>query len=49
LAGKRIEVRFDPLERNQLEIYYEGQSQGAARLVDAVVNAQLPSVKREGH
>jgi transposase InsO family protein len=49
LAGKRIEVRFDPLERNQLEIYYEGRSQGAARLVDAVVNAQLPSVKREGH
>jgi transposase InsO family protein len=48
LAGKRIEVRFDPLERSQLEIYYEGQSQGAARLVDAVVNAQLPSVKREG-
>jgi putative transposase len=47
LAGKRIEVRFDPLERNQLEIYYEGQSQGMARLVDAVVNAQLPSVKRE--
>jgi putative transposase len=49
LAGKRIEVRFDPLERNQLEIYYEGRSQGAARLVDAVGNAQLPSVKREGH
>jgi len=47
LAGKRIEVRFDPLERNQLEIYYEGQSQGMARLVDAVVNAQLPSMKRE--
>ena len=48
LAGKRIEVRFDPLERNQLEIYYEGQSQGMARLVDAVGNAQLSSVKREG-
>jgi putative transposase len=48
LAGKRIEVRFDPLEKNQLEIYYEGQSQGVARLVDAVVNAQLPSAKREG-
>jgi putative transposase len=47
LAGKRIEVRFDPLEKNQLEIYYEGQSQGVARLVDAVVNAQLPSSKRE--
>ena len=48
LAGKRIEVRFDPLEKHQLEIYYEGQSQGVARLVDAVVNAQLPSAKREG-
>ena len=49
LAGKRIEVRFDPLERNQLEIYYEGQSQGTARLVDAVMNAQLPSLKQEEH
>jgi hypothetical protein len=49
LAGKRIEVRFDPLERNQLEIYCEGQSYGTARLVDAVMNAQLPSTKREDH
>jgi putative transposase len=47
LAGKRIEVRFDPLDLSQVEIYYEGQSQGAARLVDAVINAQLPSAKRE--
>jgi hypothetical protein len=49
LAGKRIEVRFDPLERNQLEIYFESQSYGAARLVDAVMNAQLPYTKREDH
>jgi hypothetical protein len=42
-------VRFDPLDLNQLEIYYEGKSQGAARLVDAVLNAQLPSWKREEH
>lgn len=49
LAGKRIEVRFDPLDLHQLEIYYEGKNQGAARLVDAVVNAQLPSAKREEH
>jgi len=49
LAGKRIEVRFDPLERTRLEIHYQGQSQGAARLVDTVMNAQLPSAKREGH
>ena len=42
LSGKRIEVRFDPLDLTQPEIYCEGQSQGVARLVDAVVNAQLP-------
>ena len=47
LAGKRIEVRFDPLDPVQLEIYCEGQSQGVARLVDAVVNGQLPSRKQE--
>jgi putative transposase len=49
LAGKRIEVRFDPLDLNQLEIFYDGKSQGVARLVDAVVNAQLPSANREKH
>jgi putative transposase len=47
LAGKRIEVRFDPLDPDQVEIYCEGQSQGVARLVDAVVNGQLPARKQE--
>jgi transposase InsO family protein len=47
LAGKRIEVRFDPLDLTQLEMYFEGQSQGIARLVDAVVNAQLPARNRK--
>jgi putative transposase len=47
LAGQRIEVRFDPLDLSQVEIYYQGQSQGAARLLDAVVNAQLPAAKKE--
>ena len=47
LAGKRIEVRFDPLDLTQLEIYFEGQSQGVARLVDAVVNSQLPGRQPE--
>ena len=42
LAGKRIEVRFDPLELTHLEIYSEGKSEGVARLVDAVVNGLLP-------
>jgi transposase InsO family protein len=42
LAGKRIEVRFDPLDLTGLEIYSEGKPQGRARLVDAVVNGLLP-------
>ena len=47
LAGKRIEVRFDPLDLTQLEIYWEGQSQGVARLVDAVINSQRPGRQPE--
>lgn len=46
LVGKTIEVRFDPLDLSQVEIYFQGQAQGLARLVDAVVNAKLPSFKR---
>src|SRR5213080_3150475 len=42
LAGKRIEVRFDPLDLTQLEIYSEGKPEGVARLVDAVLNGLLP-------
>lgn len=48
LCGKRIEVRFDPLDLTQLEIYFDGQSQGVARLVDAVLNSQLPARQQEG-
>ena len=40
LAGKKIEVRFDPLDLEQVEIYCDGKPQGAARLVDAVVNGR---------
>ncbi|HVR25876.1 MAG TPA: DDE-type integrase/transposase/recombinase [Candidatus Polarisedimenticolia bacterium] len=43
--GETIEVRFDPLDLSQLEIYFQGEAQGMARPVDAVVNAQLPSLK----
>jgi putative transposase len=46
LAGKHIEARFDPLDPAQLEIYCEGESQGVARLVDAVVNGRLPAQNR---
>ena len=45
LAGQRVEVRFDPLDMSQVDIWFDGQFQAAARVVDAVVNAQLPSVK----
>ena len=46
LAGQTIEVRFDPLDAATVEIYCQGQSQGLARPVDPVVNAQLPSEKK---
>ena len=45
LAGKMIEVRFDPLDASQVEIWFQGQLQSTARLVDPVVNSQLPSAK----
>ncbi|MBM3747985.1 MAG: transposase [Acidobacteria bacterium] len=40
LAGQRIEVRFDPLDLAEVEIYAQGQPEGAARLVDPVVNGR---------
>ena len=40
LASKRIEVRFDPLDLAHVEIYCDGKPEGAARLVDAVVNGR---------
>ena len=46
LAGQTLEARFDPLDPASVEIYFQGELRGAARLVDPVVNAQLPSAKR---
>jgi transposase InsO family protein len=46
LAGQRIEARFDPLDPAVVEIYCQGRPEGKARLVDPVVNAQLPSAKK---
>lgn len=45
LAGKQIEVRFDPCDLSQVELYFQGEAQGRARPVDPVVNAKLPSPK----
>ena len=47
LAGRRVEVRFDPLDPIEMEIHFEGQLAGTARPVDAIVNAQLPPVQRQ--
>ncbi len=43
LVGQTVEVHCDPLDPAQVEVYFQGQLQGLARLVDPVVNAQLPS------
>jgi putative transposase len=45
LEGETIEVRFDPLDRSQVEIYFHEEAHGVARPVNAVVNARLPSIK----
>ena len=39
-------MRFDPLDAAEVEIHFQGKLQGAARLVDPVINAGLPPVKR---
>jgi putative transposase len=45
LAGETIEARFDPLDSAVVEIYFQGKPEGTARLVDPVINGQLPSAK----
>src|ERR1700720_3304279 len=46
LAGHTVEVRFDPLDTAEVEIWFQGKLEITARPVDPVVNGQLPSVKR---
>jgi transposase InsO family protein len=43
LVGEMVEVRFDPLENAEVEVWFQGQLQGAARLLDPVGNGRLPS------
>jgi transposase InsO family protein len=45
LTGHTVEVRFDPLDTAQVEIWFQGKLEATARTVDPVVNGQLPSVK----
>jgi hypothetical protein len=46
LAGHTVEVRFDPLDDAEVEIWFQGKLETTARPVDPVVNGQLPCVKR---
>jgi len=46
LAGHTVEVRFDPLDAAEVEIWFQGKLEITARPVDPVVNGRLPSVKR---
>jgi hypothetical protein len=45
LAGHTVEVRFDPADASQVEIWFQEKFQAAARPLDPVVNGQLPSAK----
>ena len=42
LAGQRLEIRFDPLNLAQVDLYLEGKPQAQARPVDPVANASIP-------
>ena len=42
LIGTRVEVRFDPLDASEVDVYLDGRIEGQARPVDAVINAALP-------
>jgi Mu transposase, C-terminal len=45
-AGETIEVRFDPLDPSEVEIYVHEEAQAMAGRVDPVLNAQLPSPRK---
>ena len=45
LSGQTVEVRFDPVDTAEVEVWFQGQLQALARLLDPVVNGQLPSFK----
>jgi transposase InsO family protein len=45
LAGQTVEARFDPLDAAEVEVWFQGTLQAAARPLDPVVNSRLPSPK----
>src|SRR5713226_1102126 len=47
LAGYKVEVRFDPLDSAEADVYFDGKLHGAARLVDPVANGLWIPTKTE--
>jgi len=42
LAGKKVELRYDPFGSDRVLVYYEGRCFGAAHPLDRQINATLP-------
>ena len=47
LAGQKVEVRFDPLDSSQADVFLGGVFQGSARLADPVANGLWIAAKSE--
>src|SRR6266581_4237242 len=47
LAGQKVEVRFDPLDPSQADVFSGGVFQGAARLADPIANGLWIAAKSE--
>ncbi len=47
LASQKVEVRFDPIDPSQADVYLGGLFQGTARLVDPVANGLWIAAKSE--
>jgi putative transposase len=47
LAGHKVEVRFDPIDPSQADVFNDGVFQGAARLADPVANGLWIAAKPE--
>jgi hypothetical protein len=45
LTGHTVEVRFDPADAGEVEVWFQEKLQAAAHALDPVVNGQLPPTK----
>lgn len=47
LAGKKVELRYDPFGSDRVLVYFQGQCFGAAHTLDRQINATLPRHRKE--